>query len=38
VARVGGLDVPTPYSSPLEHATIPDAARVVGQIKSSFGF
>ena len=37
VARVGGLDVPTPYSIPLEQATIPDATRVVGQIKRSFG-
>ncbi len=37
VARVGGLDVPAPYSGPLEAATIPNADRVVDEIARSFG-
>ncbi len=37
VARVGGLDVPAPYSGPLEAATIPDAARVTAEISRVFG-
>lgn len=37
VARVGGADVPTPYASNLEDATIPDANRVVRAIRDSFG-
>ena len=37
VARVGGLDVPAPYSGPLEAATIPDAERVVAEISRVFG-
>ncbi len=37
VLRVGGLDVPAPYSGPLEAITIPDAARVVDEIGRNFG-
>ena len=37
VARVGGLDVPAPYSGQLEAATIPDADRVVSEISRTFG-
>ena len=37
VARVGGLDVPAPYSGPLEAATIPDAERVAAEIARVFG-
>ena len=37
VVRVGGLDVPAPYSGPLEAVTIPDAARVVDEIARKFG-
>ncbi len=37
VLRVGGLDVPAPYSGPLEAATIPDADRVIREIKHNFG-
>ena len=37
VLRVGGLDVPAPYSGPLEAVTIPDAARVVDEIGRNFG-
>ena len=37
VLRVGGLDVPAPYSGPLEAITIPDSARVVDEIGRNFG-
>ena len=37
VVRVGGLDVPAPYSGQLEAATIPDADRVVSEISRTFG-
>ena len=37
VVRVGGLDVPAPYSGDLEAATIPDARRVVDEISRNFG-
>ena len=37
VIRVGGLDVPAPYSGPLEAITIPDAARIVDEIGRNFG-
>ena len=37
VARVGGLDVPAPYSGPLEAATIPSAERVAEEIARNFG-
>lgn len=36
VLRVGGADVPMPYSKSLEQAAIPDAARVVGRVKELF--
>ena len=36
VLRVGGLDVPAPYSGPIEAATIPDANRVVDEIARNF--
>ena len=37
VVRVGGLDVPAPYSGPLEATTIPDANRVLAEISRNFG-
>ncbi len=37
VVRVGGLDVPAPYSRDIEAATIPDANRVVREIENNFG-
>ena len=37
VIRVGGLDVPAPYSGELEAATIPGAERVVEAIEYNFG-
>ena len=37
VLRVGGLDVPAPYSGPLEAATIPNADRVLEEISRNFG-
>ena len=37
VARVGGVDVPTPYASNLEAAALPDAERIVTAIQESFG-
>ena len=36
VVRVGGLDVPAPYSGQIEAATIPDATRVVDEIARNF--
>lgn len=37
VARVGGVEVPTPYSTRLEAAALPDAERIVKAIETSFG-
>ena len=37
VARVGGVEVPTPYSARLEAASLPDAERIVKAIETSFG-
>ena len=37
VARVGGLEVPTPYARNLEAEVFPTAERVVRAIESSFG-
>ena len=37
VARVGGVDVPSPYAHNLEQAVIPDADRVVRVIEDTFG-
>jgi pyruvate dehydrogenase E1 component beta subunit len=34
VARVGGLDVPVPFSPPLEEFALPDAARVAAAVRS----
>ena len=36
VARVGGLDVPTPYSGKLEAAVMPSAERVLQAIEENF--
>ena len=33
VLRVGALDVPIPYSKPMEEYVIPDEARIVGAVK-----
>ncbi len=33
IERVGALDIPTPYSKPLEDAALPDAAKIVQAIK-----
>ncbi len=33
VARVGALDVPIPYSEPLENAVIPDEEDIVRAVK-----
>ena len=37
VIRVGGLEVPAPYSGSLEAEVFPTAERVVGAVESSFG-
>ena len=37
VARVGGRDVPMPYSRPLEQAAIPDSDRVVAAARALMG-
>lgn len=37
VARVGGVDVPTPYARNLEEATFPSADRVIQAIEKNFG-
>jgi pyruvate dehydrogenase E1 component beta subunit len=37
VARVGGVDVPTPYSAKLEAAALPSADRVIEAIQGNFG-
>ncbi len=37
VARVGGLDVPAPYSGQIEAATIPSAERVAREYERNFG-
>lgn len=37
VARVGGDDIPAPYASALEAASIPNAQRVVDAIEKHFG-
>ena len=37
VARVGGDDIPAPYASALEAASIPNAQRVLAAIESAFG-
>lgn len=34
VARVGGLDVPVPFSPPLEEFVLPDAAKVAAAVRS----
>jgi pyruvate/2-oxoglutarate/acetoin dehydrogenase E1 component len=34
VARLGGLDVPVPFSPPLEEYVLPDAARVAAAVRS----
>jgi pyruvate/2-oxoglutarate/acetoin dehydrogenase E1 component len=34
VTRVGGLDVPVPFSPPLEEFVLPDAARVAAAVRS----
>lgn len=33
IERVGALDIPTPYSKPLEDAALPDAGRILQAIK-----
>ena len=38
VARVGGIDVPTPYAGNLEAAVIPNADSVVEAVRLNFGF
>ena len=38
VARVGGIDVPTPYAGNLEAAVIPNAESVVEAVRLNFGF
>jgi pyruvate dehydrogenase E1 component beta subunit len=35
VARLGALDMPVPYSQPLELATIPDAARIASAARDA---
>jgi len=37
VARVGGDDVPAPYSRPLEQLVIPDSDRVIQAIQKTYG-
>lgn len=37
IARVGGVDVPTPYAAKLEAAALPGADRVIEAIEGSFG-
>ena len=37
VARVAGIDVPSPYSQILESAVIPTAERVLAEIELKFG-
>ena len=37
VGRVGGVEVPTPYSRKLETAVIPDAGRIIGAAQDLFG-
>ena len=37
VARVGGVDVPAPYSGTLEAATIPTAERVIKSLEENYG-
>ncbi|MDP6403498.1 MAG: transketolase C-terminal domain-containing protein, partial [SAR202 cluster bacterium] len=37
VARVGGVDIPSPFAHNLEQAVIPDADRVVRVIEETFG-
>jgi pyruvate dehydrogenase E1 component beta subunit len=34
VARIGGLDVPVPFSPPLEEFVLPDASRVAAAVRS----
>jgi len=38
VLRIGGADVPSPYSSELEAATIPDAELIIRSIEKQFRF
>ena len=33
IERVGAMDIPTPYSKPLEDVALPDAARILQAIK-----
>ena len=35
IDRVGALDIPTPYSKPLEDEALPDAAKILQAIKRS---
>ena len=37
VARIGGLDVPSPYAAGLESAALPDAGAVLDTIARTFG-
>ncbi len=37
IERVGALDVPIPYSKPLEEAVIPDEARIIAAVKKVLG-
>jgi pyruvate dehydrogenase E1 component beta subunit len=37
VGRVGGIDVPTPYSRKLEAAVVPDAGRIIRAAHELFG-
>ncbi len=37
IERVGALDVPIPYSKPLEEAVIPDEGRIIAAVKKTVG-
>ncbi len=37
VGRVGGVEVPAPYNGALEAATVPDAARIVQAVETTYG-
>ncbi|MBI4220155.1 MAG: alpha-ketoacid dehydrogenase subunit beta, partial [Chloroflexi bacterium] len=37
ITRVGGEDVPAPYSRPLEQLVIPDTGRIVAAISEAYG-
>jgi pyruvate/2-oxoglutarate/acetoin dehydrogenase E1 component len=37
IQRVGALDVPIPYSKPLEEAVIPDEGRIIAAVRRVLG-